>query len=55
MPFDDKKQYKEFYAHKNIPSIIEILPMNFISVRGKGNPSAEKWRIPKFHRTALCH
>jgi Uncharacterized conserved protein len=38
MAFDYKKEYKEFYLPKNKPSIIEIPQMNFIAVRGKGNP-----------------
>ena len=42
MAFDYKKEYKEFYMPKNKPSIIEIPKMNFIAVRGKGNPNDEK-------------
>ena len=38
MAFDYKKEYKEFYMPKNKPSIIEIPKMNYIAVRGKGNP-----------------
>ncbi len=41
MAFDYKKEYKEFYMPKNKPSIIEIPQMNFIAVRGKGNPNDE--------------
>jgi len=41
MPFDYKKEYKEFYMPKNKPSIVEVPPMNYIAVRGKGNPNAE--------------
>lgn len=39
MSFDFKKEYKEFYMPKNKPSIVEIPKMNFIAVRGKGNPN----------------
>ena len=39
MAFDYKKEYKEFYFPKNKPSIIEIPKMNFIAVRGKGDPN----------------
>ena len=39
MAFDFKKEYREFYLPKNKPSIIEIPPMNYIAVRGKGNPN----------------
>ena len=41
MAFDYKKEYKEFYLPKNKPEIIIIPPMNFIAVRGKGNPNEE--------------
>lgn len=39
--FDYKKEYKEFYMPKNKPSIVEVPSMNYIAVRGKGNPNAE--------------
>jgi len=38
MAFDYKKEYKEFYIPKNKPSIVTIPKMNYIAVRGKGNP-----------------
>ncbi len=41
MAFDYKKEYKEFYMPKNIPEIIDIPVMNYIAVRGKGNPNEE--------------
>lgn len=41
MAFDYKKEYREFYMPKNKPSIIEIPKMNYIAVRGKGNPNTE--------------
>ncbi len=41
MAFDYKKEYKEFYMPKNKPNIIEIPKMNYIAVRGKGNPNDE--------------
>ena len=41
MPFDYKKEYKEFYMPKTKPEIVEIPSMNFIAVRGKGNPNIE--------------
>lgn len=42
MAFDYKKEYKEFYMPKNKPSIVDVPPMNYIAVRGKGNPNAEE-------------
>jgi hypothetical protein len=47
MAFDYKKEYKEFYMPKNKPSIIEIPKMNFIAVRGKGNPNEENGEYKK--------
>ena len=42
MPFDYKKEYKEFYMPPKKPGIIEIPKMNYIAVRGKGNPNDEE-------------
>lgn len=39
MAFDYKKEYKEFYLPSKKPSIIEIPSMNYITVKGKGNPN----------------
>ena len=39
MAFDYKKEYKEFYSPKDKPVIIDIPKMNFIAVRGKGDPN----------------
>ena len=41
MAFDFKKEYKEFYMPKNQPSIVTVPPMNYIAVRGEGDPNAE--------------
>lgn len=41
MAFDYKKEYKEFYVPKRKPELVTIPPMNFIAVRGKGNPNEE--------------
>lgn len=41
MAFDYKKEYKEFYMPKKKPSIVEVPTMNFIAVRGKGDPNVE--------------
>ncbi|MCR4692661.1 MAG: GyrI-like domain-containing protein [Firmicutes bacterium] len=39
MPFDFKKEYKEFYIPGNRPEIVKVPRMNYIAVRGKGNPN----------------
>ena len=41
MAFDYKKEYKEFYLPKNEPAIVTVPPMNFIAVRGQGDPNQE--------------
>lgn len=41
MAFDFKKEYKAFYLPKAKPSIITVPKMNYIAVRGHGDPNAE--------------
>lgn len=41
MAFDYKKEYKEFYMPKNQPEIVTVPSMNYLAVRGKGNPNTE--------------
>lgn len=41
MAFDYKKEYKEFYLPKDTPSIVTVPKMNFIAVRGSGDPNEE--------------
>ena len=39
--FDYKKEYKEFYLPKAVPGIVTVPEMNFLAVRGSGDPNAE--------------
>ena len=41
MPFDYKKEYKEFYMPPKKPTIVTVPPMNYIAVRGQGDPNEE--------------
>ena len=41
MAFYFKKEYKEFYMPKDKPAIISVPKMNYIAVRGKGDPNDE--------------
>ena len=41
MPFDYKKEYREFYMPPKKPSIVTVPPMNFTAVRGRGDPNDE--------------
>lgn len=41
MAFDFKKEYKEFYMSKKIPEIVNVPAVNYIAVRGKGDPNQE--------------
>ena len=41
MPFDFKKECKEYYLPKNKPEIVNVPKANYIAIRGKGNPNDE--------------
>ena len=47
MAFDYKKEYKEFYLPKKIPNIITIPKMNYIAVKGKGDPNEKNGEYKK--------
>ena len=47
MTFDFKKEFKKFYRPSEKPEIIEIPKMNFIAVRGKGNPNEKEGEYKK--------
>lgn len=40
--FDYKKEYKEFYLPPRKPQIVEVPAMNFLAVRGMGDPNEEE-------------
>ena len=39
MTFDYKKEYRQYYQPGNKPEIVQIPPMNFVAVRGMGDPN----------------
>lgn len=41
MAFDFKKEYREFYMPAKKPSIVTVPSMNYVAVRGKGDPNEE--------------
>ena len=41
MAFDYKKEYKEFYLPSKTPGIVTVPPMNFLAVRGHGDPNED--------------
>ena len=41
MAFDYKKEYKEFYLPPRTPGIVTVPAMNFLAVRGRGDPNEE--------------
>ena len=41
MAFDFKKKYKEYYQPASKPTFVDVPTMNYIAVRGKGNPNDE--------------
>ena len=55
MAFDYKKEYKEFYMPAKKPAIVEIPKMNYIAVKGKGDPNSEEGEYKGVHRSPLCY
>ena len=47
MAFDYKKEYKEFYMPNDTPSIVTVPKMNYIAVRGSGDPNEEDGEYKK--------
>jgi len=47
MTFDFKKEYKEFYMPKNKPQIVTVPSMNYVAVKGKGDPNEENGAYKK--------
>ncbi|RCX17218.1 hypothetical protein DFR58_108112 [Anaerobacterium chartisolvens] len=41
---DYKKEFKDLYMPKNKPSLIDVPPMNFILINGKGSPQQEEYQ-----------
>lgn len=41
MPFDFKKEYREFYQPKSVPVIVDIPRMSYVAVRGSGDPNEQ--------------
>ena len=39
MAFDYKKEYKEFYLPPQKPGLIMVPEMQYVAVRGRGNPN----------------
>jgi hypothetical protein len=42
---DFKKDQKEFYQPKNVPSIVKVPKMAFLAVSGKGDPNGEVFAV----------
>lgn len=41
MPFDYKKECKDIYQPSKKPALIEVPPISYVAVRGKGDPNEE--------------
>lgn len=50
MAFDYKKEYKEFYMPSREPGIVTVPSMNYMTVRGQGDPNAAGRRIQTVDR-----
>ena len=55
MPFDYKKEYKEFYLPPKKPQIITVPAMNFVAVHGKGDPNDPAGGIQSSSGVAVRH
>lgn len=47
MPFDFKKEYRELYMPKSKPQLVEVPTMNYIAVRGTGDPNEDGVHISR--------
>lgn len=47
MAFDYKKEFKEFYMPKRKPSIMEVPKINYIAIRGIGDPNKDDGEYKK--------
>lgn len=54
MPFDFKKEYRELYMPKSKPQLVEVPPMNYIAVRGTGDPNEDGGCISAGHQRTVC-
>ena len=55
MPFDYKKEYREFYLPPKKPHLITIPRMNFVAVHGKGDPNAPGGAYQEGYGSAVRH
>ena len=53
MAFDFKKKYKEFYLPKSKPEIITVPKVNYIAVRGNGNPNEKGDSLKGYHKSTV--
>ena len=44
MAFDFKKEYKDLYMPKSAPMLIDVPPMSFIMLDGRGDPNGEEYQ-----------
>ena len=54
MAFDYKKEYKEFYLPPRTPGIVTVPAMNFLAVRGQGDPNQGGGAYKQALETAGC-
>ena len=47
MAFDFKKEYRQFYRPGTKPGIVTIPKMNYLAVKGKGDPNPENSEYKK--------
>lgn len=58
MAFDFRKEYKELYKPGKKPEIVQVGPMNFLAIRGVGDPNEENGDYAQalqiFYSLAYC-
>ncbi len=51
--FDYKKEYKQLYQPKKEPELIQVPPMQFVAVEGKGDQTKKMAHIPMRFRCCM--
>lgn len=53
MSFDFKKEYKDLYAPKAPPPIVNVRAANFIAISGRGRPKHPRRPLSAGHKRAV--
>ncbi len=53
VPFDFKREYAALYRPKEKSALVEVPPMNYVTVAGRGDPNDPQGNAQILRRTAL--